>query len=1047
MILRLYLDRIYDLTILSEGFSFNSVCGEAGKHAVSSVNVQVRPFKDGVNVSNKIINSDNLIKAEIIDSSALFTGVIRPYLNTSSTNAYAENLLLEIMDNTETMHIYVYDPSVDGVVEGRIYPTTKKNILIRDLVEWLFSLCNLNVDASSIPANETVPYFKLSSGGYVDEVIERFLFEYGYDYRFDSTGKAVIFHTYLDDVSVEGEINDAINSISLSRADDTSDGLNVTYKKYAYAINKRILNFSTGNMGFNEFGIIAKTLQGKLYSGFMHDQHFNPNSSMPEGNLWNWNFENSGVMIDGDRKLTASDVLFVDTDLSKCKFNLYDEDGVDYSLVLDSYDENGCRMWVDYNGTFNVNLDFENGWLGWTWRIEVYGNIGYAMFEDYSYSINGPNPESLKYEYYMVGSDDSIKETLVKKYYTRQKLSKVTYEFQSLSRYEVGDFYTLVDPVSGRSQDVRLISRKKGSDNIYTYRAEGAGKIEDHPVEIKNESKSYSASTSNGMSAYEIAVENGFQGTEEEWQESLSAKDFSVVFSPAVYNVEPRKGGTNTIVCTITRINSLSGNVSASIYSGASGFTLSADGDTVTITYANNVSTSTSFKIDIRVGDITKTYALNGIMKDAAPKNLGWFETLPDESTAPEKFIEGDCILIQGVPYRYTNNAWTQLDNINSLDITIAMSLVDTAMSHVNVEEQSMSAVYAFIKNLFSQNAIIDFVKTRIIEMQSGGIIKSKGISDSDIADQFLPKVGFALDGDNGRLQSNKAFINNANIKNATLSAIRSDNFNFGKRSSLSTSYRINWTYGSYTGPFTFFKTLVSIVSQGVMTPSYFSGSATVNGSSVTNGYVFYDIVSMSLYFSTQESTSNPQIKMRFNESDSKVYVSINSGSESQLSSATVNISIMCPDGLPTCTSLYPWNNDSSNLGFYKSSIGSPRVPFDSIFGNIGLFDDIRIGYLNSLADGSYYLDGTGEWSIKLPGKKIMKWKYLYRTGNDSAGWRTWTFATAFPTGCDFAFAVPVKSDQNRDAYYYGYMGALSSTYVNFSTWGLFDYFCIAIGS
>ena len=67
MILRLYLDRTYDLIILSEGFSFNSVCGEAGKHAVSSVNVQVRPFKDDVNIANKIINSDGLIKAEIIE--------------------------------------------------------------------------------------------------------------------------------------------------------------------------------------------------------------------------------------------------------------------------------------------------------------------------------------------------------------------------------------------------------------------------------------------------------------------------------------------------------------------------------------------------------------------------------------------------------------------------------------------------------------------------------------------------------------------------------------------------------------------------------------------------------------------------------------------------------------------------------------------------------------------------------------------------------------------------------------------------------------------
>ena len=80
MILRLYLDRSYDLIILSEGFSFNCVCDEAGKHAVSSVNIQVRPFKDSVNIANKIIDSHGLMKAEIIDSAALFRGVVRPYL-------------------------------------------------------------------------------------------------------------------------------------------------------------------------------------------------------------------------------------------------------------------------------------------------------------------------------------------------------------------------------------------------------------------------------------------------------------------------------------------------------------------------------------------------------------------------------------------------------------------------------------------------------------------------------------------------------------------------------------------------------------------------------------------------------------------------------------------------------------------------------------------------------------------------------------------------------------------------------------------------------
>ena len=1041
MILRLYLDRSYDLTILSEGFSFNNVRGEAGKHAVSSVNVQVRPFKDGVNVANKIINSDNLIKAEIIDSAALFTGVIRPYLNTSSMDAYAENLLLEIMDNTETMHIYVYDPSVEGVKEGRIYPSVKKNILMRDLVEWLFSLCNLSVDASSIPADETVPYFKLSSGGYVDEVIEGFLFEYGYDYRFDNTGKAVIFHTYLDDVSIRGEIKDTINSISLSRSDDTSDGLNVTYKKYAYAINKRILNFSTGNMGFNKWGIIAQNLQGKLYSGFMHDQHFNPNSSMPDGNLWNWNFENCGVMIDGGRKLTASDVLFVDTDISKCKVNLYDEVGVDYSIVLDSYDENGCRMWVDYNGRFNVNLDFENGWAGWDWSIEVYGNIGYAMFEDYSYSINGPNPESLKFEYYMVGSDDSIKETVVKKYYTRQKLSKVTYEFQSLSRYEVGDFYTLVDPVSGRTQDVRLISRKKGNDNIYTYRAEGAGKIDDYPVEIKNESKSYSASTSNGMSAYEIAVENGFQGTEEEWQASLSAKDFSVVFSPSVYNIEPRKGGTSNIVCTITRINNLAGNVSASIYSGASGFALSADGDIVTITYANNVSTSTSFKIDVKVGDFTKTYILNGIMKDSAPKNLGWFEALPDESTAPEKFIEGDCILIQGVPYKYVSNTWTQLDNINSLDISMAMSLVDTAMSHVNVEEQSMSAVYAFIKNLFSQNAIIDFIKTRKIEMQSGGIIKSKGVLDSDIADKFLPYTGFAFDGDNGRLQANKAYIQNAIMQ---LVEMNGSDIMFGSRGRFYSS--VSWPQG-FLSAWQLMMFCYMVWPESPYQPKSFSGTATVNGYSVTNGYVTLDPLNIAIKFYTSRptsSTATPYIQVRGNEGNSKSYVSINGGTETEITSGNIQISFIADS--PACVkTLQPWS--ARNDGFSASTIGSPMHPMDSVISKLGVFSDIRLGGTGVLTDGSYYIDNKmQEGSTRLSGGIILKWAKLAATGGASADWRVWNFAWPFPNNCIMAISFISKSSSARDDYYYGYPMYFDRQSTAFSSYGTLNSYAIALG-
>ena len=536
--------------------------------------------------------------------------------------------------------------------------------------------------------------------------------------------------------------------------------------------------------------------------------------------------------------------------------------------------------------------------------------------------------------------------------------------------------------------------------------------------------------------------------------QGVSPMDFSFVVSPSNYIVNPRNLSDITLTITLSRQNGIKGASSLEFVGTHTGITLAkAEGDDVwTVSIAQRSNTSLSFKVSATIGKVTKVLEIAGQLVGNEAKCIGWVSELPQYTQEGLNVIEGDTCILNGTPMIFNGSSWDTVNDISSLPYEMGVAIGNTALFSGNDITQSMSILWAFIQNLYAQSALIENIRTSNITMEGNGIIRSKDVLDSHIGDKQLPVTGYALDGQNGRLQSNKAFIANANVVNATintatLSAIRSDNFNFGRRSSLTVGYGFSWTYGSYVGPFTFFKQIVSVISQGVMTPSYFSGSATVNGSSVSNGYVFYDIESMCLYFSTQESTSSPVIRMRFNESDSKVYVSINSGSESQLSSATINVSVTCPQGLPTCISLYPWNNDSSNTGVYKSSIGSPRVPFDSIFGKIGLFDDIRIGYLNSIADGSYYLDGTGEWSIKLPGKKIMKWKYLYRTGNDSAGWRTWTFATAFPTGCDFAFAVPVKSDQNRDAYYYGYMGALSSTYVNFSTWGLFDYFCIAIGS
>ena len=536
--------------------------------------------------------------------------------------------------------------------------------------------------------------------------------------------------------------------------------------------------------------------------------------------------------------------------------------------------------------------------------------------------------------------------------------------------------------------------------------------------------------------------------------QGVSPMDFSFVVSPSNYVVNPRNLSAITLTITLSRQNGIKGVSSLEFVGTHTGITLAkAEVDDVwTVSITQRSNTSLSFKVSATIGKVTKALEITGQLVGNEAKCIGWVSELPQYTQEGLNLIEGDTCILNGTPMMFNGSSWDTISDISSLPYEMGVAIGNTALFSGNDVTQSMTVLWAFIQNLYAQSALIENIRTSNITMEGNGIIRSKDVLDSHIGDKQLPVTGYALDGQNGRLQSNKAFIANANIVNATintatLSAIRSDNFNFGRRSSLTVGYNIKWTYGSLTGPFNFFKEMVSIMRQGAMTPSSFTGTATVNGSSVSDGYVFYDIKSMCLYFSTEESTSNPVIRMRFNESDSKVYVSINSGSESQLSSANINITVYCPQGLPTCTSLYPWNNDSSNLGFYNSSIGSPKFPFNSIFGYLGLFDDVRIGYLDSIADGSYYLDGTNEWSTKIPGKKIIKCKFLQRTGNEAAEWRTWTFATHFPKSCDFAFAVPVKNDQIRDAYYYGYMGVLSSTYVNFSTWGAFDYFCIAIGS
>ena len=558
----------YTLPILREGFSWNENCGENGSHATSSVSLSVRPV-DGF--LTYLMTAEGNLSAVIKDgSTVVFSGVVRPYTGTSFEGNYQENISLEIMDYTEAMHIYIYPETTDGQKTGCIYPTVYQNKSLSDMVGILFGLGGKSI-SSSFTSTESIPYFKLEGEQYLDDVISELLFEYGYDYKWNAEGKAVIFPTFVDSVTV-GTIDDVRGNFSISRSDDTTDGLKVTWREYEYQTNVPLYSFDSGNQTFNEgweyeIGSL-KQLTGKLYSGAMHDSHFNSGATMPSGNLWTWNFPD--LSRDGkfwelfgkaktDKAENTDSVLFVETDSSKISVSLYDEDGVTLSTTLESYDVNGMRMYVDYSGIFNVAFG-----TGWTWKVNVRGNIGTAVKSEASYNIIGANPDTkeLKYRLGLKGSS-VISENLVKQLYLRSKFSKISYSFSSLTSYDLGGFYTL------EGNTIRIVSKVKNEEGIYTYRGEGAKAYSGVSLNVFSEQKGNNRSSS-AKSAYDIAVDNGYTGSEEEWLASLDGVSTALLYLYKRSAAQPDSfdGGTVTYTFSTGAMSGSFGTWSSTIPTG-----------------------------------------------------------------------------------------------------------------------------------------------------------------------------------------------------------------------------------------------------------------------------------------------------------------------------------------------------------------------------------------------------------------------------------------------------------------------------------------------
>ena len=250
--------------------------------------------------------------------------------------------------------------------------------------------------------------------------------------------------------------------------------------------------------------------------------------------------------------------------------------------------------------------------------------------------------------------------------------------------------------------------------------------------------------------------------------QGVSPMDFSVVFSPGAYIINPRELSGKQITITLTRLNGIKGVSTATLIDNPPGITIEESEADVWIVYvASSPATALSFSVKITCGAIEKVYSVTGMMISSQNMCAGYFNGSLPSSGESMNYITGDTALLDGKPYRYAGDGWVEITTVEeyeTLPYQLAVDTGDCMLANGNITE-SLGVMWAYFGHIFSRSATIDRIRTSRITMEGNGIIKSKNVADSEIGSKYLASKGYALSGDNGLIQTNGGWFSNAHVQ------------------------------------------------------------------------------------------------------------------------------------------------------------------------------------------------------------------------------------------------------------------------------------------
>lgn len=227
--------------------------------------------------------------------------------------------------------------------------------------------------------------------------------------------------------------------------------------------------------------------------------------------------------------------------------------------------------------------------------------------------------------------------------------------------------------------------------------------------------------------------------------QGISPMDFSVVFSPSAYIINPRELSGKQIKITLTRLNGIKGVSTATLIDNPAGITIEESETDVWIAYvASSPATALSFSVKITCGAIEKVYSITGMMSSTQNVCAGYFTDSLPSSGESMNYITGDTALLNGKPYKYTGDGWseiTSVDEYETLPYQLAVDTGDCMLANGDITE-SLGVMWGYFGHIFAKAALIERIRTSQIVMQGNGVIKSEGYAPGE------NKKGFYLSSD-----------------------------------------------------------------------------------------------------------------------------------------------------------------------------------------------------------------------------------------------------------------------------------------------------------